>query len=80
MSDDESKAAKLGEAIQLLRDSRECIAACFRAIASSDDEMIMDRLQIQLAVAGVKNGIGVRIQDFIAANDSALQQQSKGEK
>lgn len=56
-------------AIQLLKESRECIAACFRTIAASDDKMIIDRLELQLALAGVKDGIGVRLQNFIAAND-----------
>lgn len=54
-------------AIQLLMESRECIAACFRTIAASSDKMIMDRLEMELELAGVKNGIGVRLQDFIAA-------------
>ncbi len=53
------------DALQLLMESRECIAACFRAIASSDDKMIMDRLEINLGLSGVKYGIGVRIQNFV---------------
>jgi len=57
-------------AIALLKESRECIAACFRTIAASDDKMIMDRLEIGLVVAGVKNSIGVRLQNFIAAFSS----------
>jgi hypothetical protein len=55
------------DAISLLKESRECIAACFRTIAASDDKMIMDRLEMQLALAGVKDGIGVRLQNFIAS-------------
>jgi hypothetical protein len=56
------------DAIALLKESRECIAACFRTMAVSSDPMEMDRLEMQLALAGVKNGIGVRLQNFIAAN------------
>jgi hypothetical protein len=56
------------DAISLLKESRECIAACFRTIAASDDKMIMDRLEMQLALAGVEHGIGVRLQNFIKAS------------
>ncbi len=53
------------DALQLLMESRECIAACFRAMSASDDKKIMDRLEMNLALAGVKHGIGVRIQNFV---------------
>jgi glycosyltransferase A (GT-A) superfamily protein (DUF2064 family) len=56
----------LEDAIALLKESRECIAACFRTIAASDDQMIMDRLEMQLALAGVEDGIVARLQNFIA--------------
>lgn len=56
-------------AVQLLKESRECIAACFRTIAASDDRMIMGRLEMELALAEVKHGIGVRLQNFIAEQE-----------
>jgi hypothetical protein len=60
-------------AIALLKESRECIAACFRTIAASDDKMIMDRLEMQLALVGVKNGIGVRLQNFISEVEQGVE-------
>lgn len=54
-------------AIELLKESREYIAACFRAMSLSNDVMQIEKLEIQLRLAGLKDGIGVRLQDFIAA-------------
>ncbi len=57
-------------AIALLKESREAIAACFRVIAvTKEDPTIIARLEFELKRAAVKDGIGVRLQDFIAANE-----------
>jgi hypothetical protein len=70
---------KVVYALQLLMESSECIAACFRTIAASDDKMIMDKLEMNLALAGVKNGIGVRLQAAIADDAIALTKVGKYE-
>lgn len=55
----------MNEAIELLKESRECIAACFRTMYQSTDKTEVDRLECEFKISGVKDGIGVRIQDFI---------------
>lgn len=57
-------------AISLLKESRETIAACFRVIAATDDPTITTRLEWELLQAGVENGMGVRIQNWIKAAET----------
>lgn len=62
-------SSNLFAAVELLTESREACAACFRVIAATTDPTIIDRLDAELKMAGVKEGFGVRIQNFIAANE-----------
>ena len=54
-------------AVELLKEMREACAACFRVIAQTEDPTIMERFDAELSKCGVKEGFGVRTQDFIAA-------------
>ena len=56
-------------AVGLLKEMREACAACMRVIAQTPDPTIMDRLGVELRKAGVREGFGVRTQNFIAANE-----------
>jgi hypothetical protein len=62
-------SSDLFAAVELLTEAREACAACFRVIAATNDPTITERLDTELKMAGVKEGFGVRIQNFIAAND-----------
>ena len=55
------------------KELREAVAACFRAMASSGDEMLTTRLELHLATAGIKNGFGVRAKEIIAKAEGRAQ-------
>lgn len=57
---------ELQRAVELLTEAREASAACFRVIAATEDKTITHRLETELRNAGVKEGFGVRMQNFLA--------------
>lgn len=67
-SDPAVGSTRLLAAVELLKENREACAACFRVMAQTHDPTIMHRLNAELSRAGVKQGFGVRTQDFISAN------------